>query len=79
MINENFKRRTKQEDLETYGGSIIATIIALAPIVISGITAIANVVKMFSSNSGEVKTKDQSVKWDNNQKTTETRVLYMYY
>ncbi|MEA4115616.1 hypothetical protein VBM87_02370 [Mycoplasma sp. 744] len=79
MDKLKFKKLNKDEEININGGSIIATATALAPIIFNGINTIASVIKMFSSSTGEYKTKDNSFKWDNKANKTEVKTLYYYY
>ncbi|EGV00139.1 hypothetical protein MCSF7_01726 [Mycoplasmopsis columbina SF7] len=48
--------------------------------VFSGISSIANIVKMFGSKQGEIKSKDYSLKWDNNSSIPkEPKMIYLAY
>lgn len=80
------KKLTEKQQANIYGGAAtLAAIGTLAPIVISGITAIAHIIKMFTSRSGENKIGTSSVKWNNDptkaeiKPVIETRTIYVSY
>ncbi|KUH47425.1 hypothetical protein ACLRE7_01575 [Mycoplasmopsis meleagridis] len=80
MDKNNFKKLNKQEETNISGGSIVTTFVTLAPVIFSGISTISNIIKMFSSSNGEVKTKDNSLKWSNdNSSNNNSKTIYYYY
>ncbi|MBU4690281.1 hypothetical protein KQ874_01035 [Mycoplasma sp. ES3157-GEN-MYC] len=78
-----FKKIPIEQQVNIYGGSVLAVVTAVAPIVFAGISTIANVVKMFMTSSGETKVGNNSIKWnDNNQKPesiTQFKTIYLSY
>ncbi|WP_027120330.1 hypothetical protein [Mycoplasmopsis lipofaciens] len=75
----NMRQLTKDEQANIYGGSM-SVFLSLAPMVISGVSAISNIIKMFMSTSGEIKTKDSSLKWnDASKKESQIKSIYLAY
>ncbi|MCS4536911.1 MULTISPECIES: hypothetical protein [unclassified Mycoplasma] len=81
----NIKKIPIKEQAKIYGGSALSAFTAIAPIVISGFSAIANVIRMFTSKSGESKTGTNSIKWNNEpgkaveNSITKTKSIYLSY
>ncbi|VEU75325.1 Uncharacterised protein [Mycoplasmopsis maculosa] len=82
-----FKKINENELANISGGSAVAIISTIVPLALSAISAIASVVKMFQTNSGEIKNKDNSIKWneektlinEKNMKNTEVKYIQPVY
>ncbi|QBF34919.1 hypothetical protein EG856_03315 [Mycoplasmopsis phocirhinis] len=74
-----------KDQVKIYGGSALSVFTAVAPIVISGISAIASVIRMFTSKSGENKIGTNSIKWNNEPAKavenvmSKTKTIYLSY
>ncbi|MGY5139398.1 hypothetical protein [Mycoplasmopsis gallinarum] len=81
MAVEVLNKLNSEQEKAIYGGGVIlSTIVALTPLILSGITVISNVIKMFSSKTGELKTKENTMKWDDSKGSTrEPKIIYMAY
>ncbi|WP_041103265.1 hypothetical protein [Mycoplasmopsis californica] len=66
----NFEKVSLKEQSQIYGGSVLSLVTAVAPLVISGVSVIANIVRMFTSKSGEAKTGTNGIKWNNTDEKT---------
>ncbi|WP_029608926.1 hypothetical protein [Mycoplasma simbae] len=74
----NFRKVSTKEQANIYGGSALSVVTAIAPLVISGVSAIAHIVRMFTSRSGENKIGTSSVKWSNETKEPKVEVTPHY-
>ncbi|AAT27800.1 hypothetical protein [[Mycoplasma] mobile] len=62
---KNFKELDLNSQKKIYGGGFFTALIALIPLLTTSVISIVGSIKLSQSNSGELKTKDTTVKFEN--------------
>ncbi len=63
-----FKKIDEKDEAKIYGGMAVSTGLAIGTFIITGIKAIASMVKMFTSKKGKV--TSNGIEWDNKDPIT---------
>ncbi|VEU59439.1 hypothetical protein [Mesomycoplasma neurolyticum] len=69
MLKEKLKK-LNNDQLENIGGAGFAAIVPFIPLIVNSIGSILASIKMFTSSSGEYKTKDTTQKWNSDTKSS---------